>query len=303
MGYWASHSEELDKQAYYDYKCQECGEPFRAYGCAKRKYCSRHCYGLAKRRHHLQGTKSNPPSPSAVVRSAAKTGSVTTQTSQAASKPDKGAIMAVMDGAIQNSDPTLPPWEKVLQLHENGISCKTISKALKISYNTVKSWLRRYDITIPKSTGSKCMLAMKYSHEGESASTVRKWQPIKTMSDWSNYVSQASQGFQCADNETVTNGRPVILVCGAVAASKGADILSTLIRATLRKDPFRGDIYAFCGRSRDRIKMIHWDGSGFCIVSRRKEHGAYFWPPQRLGQTITVSAREFEYLLRGCESR
>jgi len=147
------------------------------------------------------------------------------------------------------------------------------------------------------------MLAMKYNHEGESASTVRKWQPIKTMCDWSNYVSQASQDFHCADNETVTNGRPVILVCGAVSANKGADILSTLIRATLRKDPFRGDIYAFCGRSRDRIKMIHWDGSGFCIVSRRKEHGAYFWPPQRLGETITVSAREFEYLLRGCENR
>jgi len=101
----------------------------------------------------------------------------------------------------------------------------------------------------------------------------------------------------------VTNGRPVILVCGAIAPNKGADVLSTLIKATLRMDPFSGETFAVCGKSRNRIKMIHWDGGGFHVASRRKEHGAYFWPPQQLGQTITISARDFEYMLRGCESR
>ena len=184
-------------------------------------------------------------------------------------------------------NPAIPPWEEALRLHSSGMGYKKISKFLGISQNTVKSWLRRYGDGTRRLARSSGMSTRAYE--------------IKTIADWSTFLSQAAQNFHCTDGETATYGRPVIFVCGAIAVNKGADILSAIIEHKLRMDPFSGDIFGFCGRSRDRIRLIHWDGSGFHVVSRRKERGTYFWPPQRLGQTITVSAREFEYILRGSE--
>ena len=41
---FAINNDELKKRAVYDFKCQNCGKPFQAYGNNHRKYCSRKCY-------------------------------------------------------------------------------------------------------------------------------------------------------------------------------------------------------------------------------------------------------------------
>lgn len=44
MKWWKLHSDEMDKKAVYDFKCESCGKKFQAYGNNHRKYCSRECY-------------------------------------------------------------------------------------------------------------------------------------------------------------------------------------------------------------------------------------------------------------------
>jgi len=185
--------------------------------------------------------------------------------------------------------PTKAKREEALRLRESGMSYREISNMLGLSQNTVKSWGYRYGAALPRTT--VCYGIWAWNRR------------IKTMEDWLDSIRENARDFHWADSETTTYGRPVNLVCGATAANKGVDMLSIIISGKLRMDPFCGEVFAFCGKSRDKIKFIRWDGGGFQVVSRRREYGRYFWPPLCSAQTTTVSAPEFEYILRGCQER
>lgn len=48
MTWWAKHPDEIRRKALYNFVCPVCKKAFTAYGNAKRKYCSRECYGIAR---------------------------------------------------------------------------------------------------------------------------------------------------------------------------------------------------------------------------------------------------------------
>jgi endogenous inhibitor of DNA gyrase (YacG/DUF329 family) len=49
MAWWNAHPEAVNHKAVYHFKCMVCGASFESYGNAHRKYCSRACYGAARR--------------------------------------------------------------------------------------------------------------------------------------------------------------------------------------------------------------------------------------------------------------
>ena len=49
MDWWNSHPEKINKKAYYNLVCEECGKEFESYGNNRRKYCCRACYLIARR--------------------------------------------------------------------------------------------------------------------------------------------------------------------------------------------------------------------------------------------------------------
>ena len=49
MAWWKAHPEAVDRKAVYRFVCPTCGELFEAYGNANRKYCSRACFGMARK--------------------------------------------------------------------------------------------------------------------------------------------------------------------------------------------------------------------------------------------------------------
>ena len=49
LTWWNSHPEAINRKAVYHMTCANCGADFGSYGNAKRKYCSRACFGLARR--------------------------------------------------------------------------------------------------------------------------------------------------------------------------------------------------------------------------------------------------------------
>lgn len=42
--WWNNHQKEVNKKAYYVYRCKCCGKEFSSYGNNKRVYCSHECY-------------------------------------------------------------------------------------------------------------------------------------------------------------------------------------------------------------------------------------------------------------------
>ena len=57
----------------------------------------------------------------------------------------------------------------------------------------------------------------------------------------------------------------VYLACGVTDMRKGITGLAAKAQEELRQNAASGALFAFRGRRGDRIKLLHWDGQGFCL--------------------------------------
>ena len=63
-------------------------------------------------------------------------------------------------------------------------------------------------------------------------------------------------------------------------------------------DPFAPSLFLFCGKRRDRIKALLWEGDGFVMLYKRLENGSFKWPKSS-GQVKSLSQQEFKWLMEG----
>lgn len=82
---------------------------------------------------------------------------------------------------------------------------------------------------------------------------------------------------------------------GPVNMNKSFEGLSGII-----ENAFPGELtkayFIFLNRSRDRVKVLYWDGDGFAIWYKRLERGSFL--RQKKG-SISLERREFFMLLEG----
>ncbi len=68
------------------------------------------------------------------------------------------------------------------------------------------------------------------------------------------------------------------LVTGYTDLRLGIDGLAGIIHGKLNLDPYSRAVFLFCGRKRDRIKGLVWEGDGFLLLYKRLDNGAFQWP-------------------------
>lgn len=73
----------------------------------------------------------------------------------------------------------------------------------------------------------------------------------------------------------LTLNSTVYLVTGYSDLRKGIEGLAAVIQGTLSLDPFNKSLYLFCGRRRDRIKGLLWEGDGFLLMYKRLDSGVF----------------------------
>jgi transposase len=76
--------------------------------------------------------------------------------------------------------------------------------------------------------------------------------------------------------------------------------LAALVAQALAADVFAGDVFIFRSRRSDRLKLLIWDGSGLCLVTKRLESGAFTWPTVRDG-AVTLNPAQFRLLFTGMD--
>ncbi|WP_456304776.1 IS66 family insertion sequence element accessory protein TnpB, partial [Acidomonas methanolica] len=72
---------------------------------------------------------------------------------------------------------------------------------------------------------------------------------------------------------------------------KGISGLAALAQDVLRQNPTSGALFAFRGRKGDRIKLLTWDGQGFCLYYKVLETGRFPWPSPAEGVARLTSAQ------------
>jgi len=98
---------------------------------------------------------------------------------------------------------------------------------------------------------------------------------------------------------TKLEGKRVFLACGATDMRKQINGLCAIIESSFHLDPFGGALFVFCNKSRDRVKILEWDGDGFWLHFKRLEKGRFPWPTPGDEATMVLTGEELSYLLGG----
>ena len=91
------------------------------------------------------------------------------------------------------------------------------------------------------------------------------------------------------------------LATKATDLRKSFDGLRALVRQALGDDPLSGHWFVFRNRTGDRLKILAWEGDGWCLWYKRLEQGVFRFPaaagdgPPR----VEVRAAELAMLLDG----
>ena len=59
---------------------------------------------------------------------------------------------------------------------------------------------------------------------------------------------------------------------------RGIDGLAAIVDGRLTLDPYSKALFLFCGRKRDRLKGLLWEGDGFLLLYKRLDNGSFQWP-------------------------
>ena len=77
--------------------------------------------------------------------------------------------------------------------------------------------------------------------------------------------------------------------------------LSARVQSVLAQDPLSGHLFLFVNRSRNRLKVLLFDGSGLWVCAKRLEKGTFGWP-QGEGPSRCLRPEELSLLLHGLEA-
>lgn len=93
---------------------------------------------------------------------------------------------------------------------------------------------------------------------------------------------------------------PVYLACGYTDLRRGIDGLAGMVQGQFGLDPFQKALFLFCGRRKDRIKGLYWEGNGFVLVYKRLESGRFQWPRDG-DEALALTAQQYRWLMEGLE--
>lgn len=89
------------------------------------------------------------------------------------------------------------------------------------------------------------------------------------------------------------------IACGYTDLRYGVDGLAALVQNQFNLNPFdEGTIFLFCGRRKDRIKALLWEGDGFLLLYKRLSDGRFRWPNSQ-DELRNLTAQQYQRLMSG----
>jgi transposase len=101
----------------------------------------------------------------------------------------------------------------------------------------------------------------------------------------------------------LTSNLKIFLATGHTDMRNGIHGLSVLAQDHLLQKPSDGALFVFRGKSADKIKILWFDGQGFCLFYKCLERGKFTWPACGSKTSIGVTGAQLSMLLEGIDWR
>ncbi len=80
---------------------------------------------------------------------------------------------------------------------------------------------------------------------------------------------------------------------------KGINGLCEIVQFEMGLD-FKGRyLFVFSGRRKDRMKILYFDRSGYCLWQKRLEKENFPWPRKSTEEVVHISTEQMSWLLEG----
>ncbi len=92
---------------------------------------------------------------------------------------------------------------------------------------------------------------------------------------------------------------PIYLHRDFVDFRKQINGLSMIVTEQMDLDIFVASMFVFCNKRRDKLKVLYWDKTGFCLWHKRLEQDKFKWPRKDEHAIIGWRSEQLDWLLRG----
>lgn len=95
----------------------------------------------------------------------------------------------------------------------------------------------------------------------------------------------------------------IYLATGHTDMRKGFHKLSILANGIVSREEKGGALFVFRGRRSDRIKILWFDGQGYCLYYKCLERGKFSWPSSESPKSIGITKGQLAMLIEGIDWR
>ena len=76
--------------------------------------------------------------------------------------------------------------------------------------------------------------------------------------------------------------------------------LCILVQEEMKLNLFEENVFLFCNKMRNRMKILYWDKNGFCLWLKRLEKQRFPWP-RNMKEVKEISIEQLKMLLNGID--
>lgn len=93
---------------------------------------------------------------------------------------------------------------------------------------------------------------------------------------------------------------PEVYLCSQfVDFRKSINGLAAIVESELELSVLTGAVFVFCNKSRDKLKLLYWDNTGFALWHKRLDKDKFKWPRKLNSQTMNLTEQQLHWLLSG----
>ena len=101
----------------------------------------------------------------------------------------------------------------------------------------------------------------------------------------------------------IESGSKIYLCTGHTDMRKGINGLSLLAQSVISDKLNTGAFFAFRGKRADRIKVLWWDGQGFCLYYKCLDIGKFVWPKLDGQKSLSITRAQLAMLIEAIDWR